>query len=96
MSKHTPGEWKRDSLDRIVAVRGASVVVVARLQPDCNQYMDRGEINANVRLVEAAPKLLAALELAERWLSGTADLSDSRDVEDLRTIRAAIAKAKGG
>ncbi len=52
---------------------------------------------ANARLIAAAPDLLTELEKAEDFMSGFEgdELQDDID-EKLVTIRAAIAKAKGG
>jgi len=52
---------------------------------------------ADARLIAAAPELLAELEKAEDFMSGFegCELQDGID-EQLASIRAAIAKAKGG
>ncbi|MDT3468959.1 hypothetical protein [Stenotrophomonas maltophilia] len=86
MSKHTPGPWayQEDSDAYTHIVRGPNNRFICQLA-----QVTSAEIEANARLIAAAPELLEALE---RILKGA--LSLPRFAEEL--ARAAIAKATGG
>ena len=83
-SAHTPGPWncnRASAAGREIIVSEVSPVDVAVLS---HRDKSQSEINANARLIAAAPDLLEALrEIA-------ADYSDP-----IRLARAAIAKATG-
>ena len=83
-SAHTPGPWncnRASAAGREIIVSEVSPVDVAVLS---HRDKSQSEINANARLIAAAPDLLEALrEIA-------ADCSDP-----IRLARAAIAKATG-
>lgn len=89
MAKHTPGPWGRDGLYVTVLHSDG----VSRTVADCGKSptISREEKSANADLIEAAPDLLAALEVMAadaKWQNTPHDI--------LRTARAAIRKAKGG
>ena len=101
---HTPGPWtvEQDNFgdgDGWQTVVQAGKELVAAVWPsteDDNNHDIPGEGQANARLIAAAPDLLAALGLAETWLMrGAHDPLLAAEAEVLRSIRAAIAKAKG-
>ncbi len=83
--KGTPGPWVRDGLALRAMVRGADMSIVAvrhRLPAAVNE--------ANMNLIGAAPKLLAALQ----GLVAVLDAPDERDAAE-KAARAAIAEALG-
>jgi hypothetical protein len=92
MSKHTQQPWSTQEFDLYekwlrVGPRGQEV---ARVR---NDDIDSDEAQANLRLIAAAPDLLAALgKLVERW---DADEIGQIDGEFIDDARAAIAKAEG-
>lgn len=89
---HTPGEWRVEydgpSLPIVVAGRHP-LEIIALVRTD----------DKDARLIAAAPDLLAALEVASRWIDHVEHAH--REIqpmtsEDATLIRAAIAKAKSG
>ena len=81
---HTPGPWK---------VNGYMVRTDCKISlfvANCC-YGATDAIEANARLIAAAPELLAALE----WAVETAD-TEQYEADWYAAARAAIAKAKGG
>lgn len=103
MSKHTPGPWEIDH-----DTRPAEICCVHGLPPHGEQNQtfayvrgalgywdaDENENLANIRLIAAAPDLLAALqEMVERFGSRTDNLFSQRSACD--DARAAIVKATG-
>lgn len=93
--KHTPGPWHIASGGAVIG-RECAVAVVNTYT--ALQKLTDAEREANACLIAAAPELLAALE----WIIEAADDSDNMKATDLvecipwESIRAAIAKAKGG
>jgi len=112
MSKHTPGPWRisydHEGLPIVVAVAGGAVPIRTPFREDAfsadprtRADFDTATVDANARLIAAAPDLLAALEDAEFLLrkiainpkeAGAMVDSFRRSAED---ARAAIAKATG-
>ena len=101
MAEHTPGPWRSDS-PYVSAPSGEHRKIVA----DCDQYFSDDECEANIRLIAAAPELLAALEQAlavigsdeMRAACQLADLHGmtySGPTVDMTTMRALIAKVRG-
>ena len=109
MAAHTPGPWRSDS-PYVSAPSGEHRKIVA----DCDQYfsddeceyLSDDECEANIRLIAAAPELLAALEQAlavigsdeMRAACQLADLHGmtySGPTVDMTTMRALIAKVRG-
>lgn len=91
MSGHTKGKWltaarKGDDWLSVVYVDGTPLEIC-----QCFHSENKGECEANARLISAAPDLLEALEEAVQW-----DSHDSEGVPALwlEKARAAIAKAK--
>ena len=100
MNKHTPGPWncnRASAAGREIIVSEVSPVDVAVLS---HRDKSQSEINANARLIAAAPDLLEALEwCAETLAVFVADGSAAPESvigKNLTTARAAIAKATGG
>ena len=96
MSKHTPGPWQVSA----GAVDNPRLIVENDLAlPICAMSLrgvhgDTRRMEANARLIAAAPELLEALEMAEDRIE-----SERRSGEFdplLRDIRAVISKATGG
>lgn len=92
-AQHTPGPWSVDGC-QIVADQGA---VALGLYGDIE---DPDQTTANIRLIAAAPDLLAALKAAEAdivaWLTNGAHTAAEIAEDDvIRQVRAAIAKAEG-
>lgn len=88
-TKHTPGPWTCS------AQYGRRMYTIWDADGDYHQMRDEaGEMDANARVIAAAPDLLTALEnilATENIPSGTAHCS----FENLRKARAAIARATG-
>ena len=95
-AKHTPGPWHLDAQE---SFDGRATYHFYRVFDDnlnaicCEEYGAHNDGGlANMRLIAAAPDLLAALELTHAALSGAN--MNMKVVES--KARAAIAKAKGG
>jgi hypothetical protein len=109
MSAHTPGPWATDYLDRNGqrVVRGEHIEICTCWHHSVGSI--EREMEANARLIAAAPDLLAALktidaywtedfpdgpEGSRQWAGGLGELSD-QTVELWRAIKSAISKAEG-
>lgn len=87
--KHTPAPWLVDEVDCMVY--GANNLRVADCTCDDQEEMTDDAMEANARLIAAAPELLEALE---RIANNGAPYDNC--YEDLKNVaRAAIAKAEG-
>lgn len=85
-AKHTPGPWSICFDGQLDGADGTRVLFLPF--DSYKEFNDlQPTIKANLRLIAAAPDLLAALEQAAEWLEGSA--------LHLGDIRATIAKAKG-
>lgn len=102
-TQHTPGPWKCDGGAGVVACEMQETLrsgrTVAR-RVACAKGLTIEEVEANARLIAAAPDMLAALRMAEGELiaalcSGGMTLEAARKYHATRTMRAAIAKAEG-
>lgn len=99
-AKHTPGPWEmtRGYNPTIVADK-TTLVTGIHARRDSIGGMQIGEIDANARLIAAAPELLAALEAFLRAPSLGSSRQGSVTLEvqsfNLDAARAAIAKATG-
>ena len=97
MCKATPGPWNCNHS----SASGYDIVCSENSPTDVCVISRRdkttGEIDANARLIAAAPELLAALETAYMALIGYLP-AHRNDVTDaaIGAARAAITKAKGG
>ncbi len=97
---HTPGPWTVPilSVERpsghdvrpTVAIRTPQ----GQMLLSCSGLPARGEMQANARLIAAAPELLEAAERADQWLDVIAQ-NYPEMVADFHPLRAAIAQAKG-
>jgi hypothetical protein len=99
MTAHTPGPWKVDAegKDRyIVAQHETGEYTFALLRHGFGMSGSKQELEANARLIAAAPSLLAALEdlldLGRAGFIQGADIAVTRAVEE---ARAAVAAARG-
>lgn len=115
MSKHTPGPWVivREELDESFSDEEQemafpqSIGPIADWTPECDSS-EGWRIEADARLISAAPDMLAALECVTAW----ADMPGDQGVDILRRhgfdgdevradafvigrVRAATAKARG-
>lgn len=93
-TKHTPGPWEVGPVDDTVVTHvGADGVrlVVAEIDGDYNQPETWPIMEANARLIAAAPELLEALDRIQNWPR----VFDGLRAEDVAFARAAIAKATG-
>lgn len=97
MGKHSPGPWRFDhDWRRLPTMFSADGVKVATLEKDKvvghRSVVDLPEREANARLIEAAPDLLACLKEYVRDFGDNED-SDSKLMAE--KAEAAIAKAEG-
>lgn len=96
--KHTPGPWTWDGQRGVprhccvAQVWRPDGMSLAMIEPTD----DASEADANACLIAAAPEMLDALRMAERFMSGFEgdDLQDGID-EKIAATRAVIAKAEG-
>ncbi len=89
--QHTPGPWDVEPKGSRHFVDGADGLTVAYL--DRAGVRERAEIEANARLIAAAPDLLAALYLIATDQSA---IYSGANAHIGNIARAAIAKATGG
>lgn len=105
MTNHTPAPW-RPVLGSLVRVFAGDKVVcgVHKIGRHSTDRLDEGTIEANARLIAAAPDLLAACEemlpLLERALALVPPLPSPHPAIDMPDdkigrMRAAVAKARG-
>ncbi|HEU4731722.1 MAG TPA: hypothetical protein VFT22_27690 [Kofleriaceae bacterium] len=96
MDKHTPGPWEADAGKPIVIWgpfphRSRIAEVIQEWQGT------RNVVEANAKLLTAAPDLLAACELAIHDLEALSlAIRPLASSESIAALRAAIAKARGG
>ena len=89
MSQHTPGPWTNGTL---VLNDGSVAVVNPDLRRRICRVDDDGDLEANARLIAAAPDLLALVLKAHKDLCGCQSFGEDCGWPD---ARAAIAKATG-
>lgn len=98
MSKHTPGPWvhriRLDEGGNIGTKDGYAICDMAYHYSS----LDRGELDANARLIAAAPELLEALQAIAKFIPNTSSEEGgaakySENVRAADKVRAAIAKA---
>jgi hypothetical protein len=90
-ARHTPGDWYYDG-KRYVRESASDATIALVCEDDGHCESDRAQpmpMAANGNLIAAAPDLLA---VCEEIIEHETDDWDAR----MRTIRAAVAKAKGG
>jgi hypothetical protein len=91
-TQHTPGPWDTETKGSKHFIDGADGLTVAYL--DRSGVRERAEIEANIRLIAAAPELLAALkDLLQITLSRGEKLGLDDGGPVLDKARATIAKA---
>jgi hypothetical protein len=100
MNQHTPGPWKAypDGTQTFVASIPSGRVVAADLH-DENSDTPIEEIEANARLIAAAPGLLDAAETAAEIIRdsyGQHDVDVPADCQAVNILERAIKQAKGG
>ena len=88
-AKHTPGPWTRNRAINTVDMGRYSVI--CPFGADSKKHVS--EIEANMRIISAAPDLLAALEAIVKMISPYS--GQGRMDTEISAARAAIAKAKG-
>lgn len=109
MNKHTPGPWEyRPALNYngysisplgILPTLAACERFNNSMAIECFNFP--GSTEANARLIAAAPELLEALEAVDVWFSSPSPRSEEHldwlafCDNQLKLVRAAIAKAKG-
>jgi hypothetical protein len=97
MAKHTSGPWtrlvgERFKHDSSAGVKGPDGLYIAAAL-DLNRYDKDDEVEANARLIAAAPDLLAACEAALPEIYHPYDPQAGKAVYD--RLRAVIDKARG-
>jgi hypothetical protein len=89
--EHTPGLWIKDR-NTIEDQTGKEIATIS--------YRQSGYVQANAHLIAAAPELLEACRWAVNHFTPAdnpmPDQIKAREVELVKALRAAIAKAKGG
>ena len=109
MSKHTPGPWKFSGTAGLETVRteeSRHFVAWPTVTRD-GQRMPSDEVEANARLIAAAPEMLAALEVARETIKTWHEIGGPEDTAgsawrsyqrspEMVAINDAIAKATGG
>ena len=89
-AKHTPGPWTRNRAINTVDMGRYSVI--CPFGADSKKHVS--EIEANMRIISAAPDLLAALEACVKQCADYERMTEDCAAA-FRNARAAIAKAKG-
>lgn len=101
MSDHTPGPWSADYGDfSAYCETGAEVCKATKGNHDDGTSIPEDEMEANLRLVAAAPELLAACRMLRACLADWCEIAEDDDQRDddhqaMRDAQAAIAKAEG-
>lgn len=93
MSEHTPGPWEAVELDG-KPVNDPAIMSAKHCLATCwINDIPRKQAAANAVLMAAAPDMLAALQIAHRFLDSHGN--GWEEAETLDAIRAAMAKATG-
>lgn len=99
---HTPGPWiaKKTCQSGKVQILGISegyTYTIMTISPSINKSAKGDEMQANARLITAAPELLEALEGLQAWMDDKfkEHISEYGDLDLFKDARAAIAKARG-
>lgn len=100
-TKHTPGPWSANFTRLSGLAIGFHITDKKHgsLRPICEAYdktgaMDPDEIDANARLIAAAPELLNALQVLLSLHDARVDTADAWNIS-MEEARSAIAKATG-
>jgi hypothetical protein len=94
MNKHTPAPWNYQGGDNAsVEINiGMTIASVDRSDKNTGQYViSRDEMEANAKLIAAAPELLEALLLCQKLISK--DFNDEEKYQVQYVIELAIKKA---
>ena len=92
MTAHTPGPWRAEPRDS----GGLSIMAKSDVVAQTNRYGPTLPcVEANARLIAAAPDLLAALKECEAYFRPMAEDGQYLAQQRIDRIRAAIAKAEG-
>ena len=83
MTKHTPGPWGYDEIDRVVVKESVKDIA----------YMDSTASEADARLIAAAPCMLAALQACDETMEYMSEYDIPITLPG--QVKAAIAKATG-
>ena len=101
MNEHTPGPWQvyTDGTKTFIAAANGRVVVVDLY--DENNEPSIEELEANARLIAAAPALLQALKDTREALAAWVEIAEEQDQREgdytaLEEADQAIQKAEGG
>lgn len=104
-AKHTPGPWKIVKSKfgdlSIEVKKGLATYEIVRevggevRQDEKGFWSDKSEVEANARLIAEAPELLEAAQPFVTHNSGDETITITVKTEDVRRLRAAIAKATG-
>lgn len=97
-SKHTPGPWAIHPVDDTMVARqlpDGTWEEIANTDGDYNQPETWPTMEANTRLIAAAPDLLAALQLARAYLHVSLGSPSWKCENPYPVIDAAIARATG-
>ncbi|ENT5139877.1 hypothetical protein [Pseudomonas aeruginosa] len=89
MSKHTPGPWMVDYSEYLSEGGGLCVMHGNDCIAVVGDFNPEQPIDANAKLIAAAPELLEAL----KWVIERNDAGQFIDGECMKSARAAIAKA---
>ena len=104
MSKHTPGPWTREKGERFRHDRSAGVKAADGLFIACaldrNRYDLDDEVEANARLIAAAPELKDAAAKTVAALDMWFSVEDVASIDELleecrRDLKGALSKARG-
>ena len=97
MSKHTPGPWEATGSNGYLNQCGIGRRSAHGIDPIGAAYGAGAELEANARLIAAAPEMYEALRLAQESIGRfTSDEgSTDRDFDIADTVAAALAKANG-
>ena len=87
-AKHTPGPWIADGSMVVETANGDCIARVDEFAPD-------DVVEANARLIAAAPLLISVLYAALEWAEPMKDAPKSSRPEWFYMARIAVAKATG-
>ena len=92
MSDHTPGPWEAH-FEEAIRVKNKDGTVAIATNLHLHGRRDISEVEANARLIAAAPELLEALQFL--LSSYKAQVPDAENCSDVYDAEQAIAKARG-
>lgn len=93
-AKHTPGPWQFVAADDTPGFREPAAVLIGRVRFEfkCGTTFNSTELDANARLIAAAPDLLDAAITAVNSLNHYAEQNENVQ-HALKLLNAALAKA---